>query len=136
MRKPTQALFEKVALPLEDKIRFIEPDETIVPGLTALDAFGHSAGHLAFHFESDKQRLMMLNDTVAHYVASFARPDWNFSMDDDPAAAAVTRRRVLDRVATENMPVIGYHLPFPALGYVERTETAFSFRPATYQFNV
>ena len=136
IRKPTQALFEKVALPLEDKIRFIEPDETIVSGLTAVNAFGHSAGHFAFQFESDNHRLMLLNDTVAHYVASFARPDWEFSMDDDPAAAAVTRRRLLDRVATENTPVIGYHLPFPALGYVERTETAFSFRPATYQFNV
>jgi len=136
MRKPTHALFEKVALPLIDSIRFIEPDDTIAKGLTAVNAFGHSAGHLAFHFESDGKRLMMLNDTVAHYVASFARPDWEFSMDDDPTMAAVTRRRILDMVATDNIPVIGFHLPFPAVGLVEKSKDAFEFRPATYQFNI
>jgi len=136
MRKPTQALFQKVALPLADNIRFIEPDETVVPGLTAVNAFGHSAGHLAFHFESDNKRLLLINDTVAHYVASFAHPDWAFSMDDDPVLAATTRRRILDMAATDTVPVIGFHLPFPSVGFVETTKTAFEFRPATYQFNV
>lgn len=136
MRQPTLALFQKVVVPLEDRIRFVEPDETIVPGLTTVNAFGHSAGHMAFHFEQQNRRLLMLNDTVAHYVASFARPDWAFSMDDDPDAAAITRRRILESVATENIPVIGFHIPFPSIGYVEKTSSAFSFRPATYQFNV
>lgn len=136
MRKHTQTLFEKVALPLIDKIRFIEPDEVIVPGLTAVNAYGHSAGHMAFHFESDGQQLIMLNDTVAHCIASFAHPDWHFSMDDDPDMAAITRRRVLEMAAAGNIPVIGFHLPFPAIGFVEKTTGAFEFRPAGYQFNV
>jgi len=136
MRKPTKALFEKVALPLIDSIRFIEPNDTIAPGITAVKAFGHSAGHMAFHIERDGLQLMMLNDAVAHYVASFSRPEWEFSMDDDPTLAAVTRRRLLDRVATDNIPIIGFHLPFPAIGFVEATKGAFEFRPATYQFNL
>jgi len=136
MRKPTLELFRKVALPLEDRIRFVEPDDSIVPGLTAINAFGHSAGHLAFYFESANQQLMMLNDTVAHYVASFARPDWEFSMDDDPATAAISRQRILDRVCADNIPVVGFHLPFPAIGHVEKSGKTFAFRPATYQFNV
>ena len=69
MRKPTLALFNKVVLPLKDRMRFIDPDETIVPGLTTINAFGHSAGHLAFHLESAGKQLLLLNDTVAHYVA-------------------------------------------------------------------
>lgn len=135
-RKPTHTLFQKVALPMADRIRYIEPDDTIVPGVTALDAFGHSAGHLTFHIESEGQQLLMLNDTVAHYVASFAQPDWAFSMDDDPQAAAVSRRRVLKLVAAENIPVIGFHLPFPSIGFVESAASGFVFRPAGYQFNV
>ena len=136
MRQPTLGLFQKVALPLEKNIRFIEPDETIVPGLTAVEAYGHSAGHLAFHFESQDQQLMMLNDTVAHFVASFAHPEWAFSMDDDPDAAAITRKRLLDRVASDNVPVIGFHIPFPSIGHVTANKTGFDFHPATYQFNV
>ncbi len=136
MRKPTLALFQKVALPLENNIRFIEPDETIVPGLTAVEAYGHSAGHLAFHFESQGRQLMLLNDTVAHYVASFVQPDWAFSMDDDPDAAAITRKRILTIVATHHTPVIGFHIPFPSIGYVSQYKSGFKFHPASYQFNV
>lgn len=135
-RKPNLALFQKVALPLEDRIRFIEPNDTIVPGITAIEAFGHSAGHLVFHIESAGQQLMMLNDTVAHYVASFAQPDWAFSMDDDPDMAAITRRRILTQVSQDKIPVIGFHIPFPSIGYVEAEASAFIFRPASYQFNV
>lgn len=135
-RKPTLALFQKVALPLADRIRFIGPGDSIVSGVTAVEAYGHSAGHLAFHIESGGQELMMLNDTVAHYVASFAQPDWAFSMDDDAEAAAVSRRRILTEVSQQKIPVIGFHLPFPSIGFVEASSTAFNFRPATYQFNV
>lgn len=136
MRQHTLSLFQKVALPLEDRIRFIEPEDAIVPGITAVDAYGHSAGHLAFHIESEGNQLMMLNDTVAHYVASFAHPDWAFSMDDDPDAAAVSRRRILNRVASDNIPVIGFHIPFPSIGYVAGKDKGFEFCPATYQLNV
>ena len=136
MRQPTLALFNKVALPLKDRMRFIEPDEIILPGLTALNAFGHSAGHLVFHIESAENRMMMLNDTVAHYVASFARPDWHFSMDDDAEAAAISRKRILDQVATDQIPVTGFHLPFPSLGYVDTSGKGYRFHPATYQFNL
>ena len=135
-RKPTLALFEKVALPLAERMRFIEPGENIVQGITAIEAFGHSAGHLAFHIESAGQQLMMLNDTVAHYVASFAQPDWAFSMDDDSGAAAISRRRILTQVSQDRIPVIGFHIPFPSIGYVEANAAAFNFRPASYQFNV
>lgn len=136
MRQPTLGLFQKVALPLEDKIRFIDPKDSVIPGLTAIEAYGHSAGHLAFHFESEGQQLMMLNDTVAHFVASFAHPEWAFSMDDNPDAAAVSRRRTLNTVASDNIPVIGFHIPFPSIGYVTTKNKAFEFQPAAYQFNV
>jgi len=136
MRKPTLGLFQKVALPLADRMRFIEPGDAIVSGLTAVQAFGHSAGHLAFHFEESGQQLLMLNDTVAHCVASFARPDWHFSMDDNPDAAANTRQQLLDMAATDSIPVVGFHMPFPAIGHVEKSGSGFAYKPALYEFNV
>jgi len=136
MRQPTLALFKKVVVPLADRMRFVEPDDDIVSGLTAINAFGHSAGHLAFHFEQGNQRLVMLNDTVAHCAASFARPDWHFSMDEDPETAARTRERLLNMVAAEKLPIIGFHMPFPAVGHVEKSGKGYAYRPALYQFNV
>ncbi|OED37549.1 hypothetical protein AB833_23215 [Chromatiales bacterium (ex Bugula neritina AB1)] len=136
MRKPTKALFDKVVVPLHDRLRLLQPGDNLVPELTAVEAFGHSAGHFCFHLESEGQRLMLLNDTVPHYVTSFAHPQWHFSMDDNPDAAAVTRQRILDLVVAEDIPVTGFHIPFPSLGFVEKKENGFEFRAATYQFNI
>lgn len=140
LRQPTLALFSKVFLPLEKHLRLIEPGDEITPGLTAIDAFGHSAGHFVFRLSSggeDTSDLLMLNDTVPHYVTSFANPDWHFFMDDDPDKAAISRRRILNLAVDEGAPVIGFHIPFPALGYVvRRGAEGFEFRPATYQFNM
>ena len=136
IRQPTLALFNKVALPLAQMARFIEPGEIIAQGLSAIDTFGHSAGHMAFHFESASRQLLFLNDATPHYVASFANPQWHFFMDDDPVAASLSRRRILDMAASRQIPVIGYHLPFPSLGYVDNHNGGFKFQPATYQLNL
>ncbi len=136
LRQPTLAVFNKVALPLAEIARFVEPDEIIAEGLTAIDAFGHSAGHMAFHFESASQQLLFLNDATPHYVASFANPDWHFFMDDDQETASLSRRRILNMAADTQIPVIGFHLPFPSLGFVDRHNSGFKFQPATYQFNL
>ena len=117
-------------------MRFIEPGDEIVPGLIAVDAFGHSAGHLVFRLRSGEKELLLLNDTTPHYVASFAHPEWHFIMDDAADAAAITRKRILEMAASEELPVVGFHLPFPALGHVERRGEGYEFRPATYQFNL
>jgi glyoxylase-like metal-dependent hydrolase (beta-lactamase superfamily II) len=136
MRQPTLKLFNEVALPLAEKARFIEPGELIIPGLTAINSFGHSAGHMAFHFENASRQLLFLNDTTPHYAASFINPEWHFFMDDDPAAASDSRRRTLELAASAQMPVVGFHLPFPSLGFVDRYKDGFKFIPATYQFNL
>ena len=136
MRQPTLALFRKVLLPLENEMRMIEPGEEITPGLMALDGAGHSAGHLVFRLTSGERDLLIINDATPHYVASFAHPEWHFSMDDNPRIAAATRRRILELAVAEDLPVIGFHLPFPSIGYVDRKQDGFEFRPATYQFNL
>ena len=48
-------------------------------------------------------------------------------------AAAASRRRVLDMVATDRIPMIGYHMPFPAIGYVETNGDGFRWVPESYQ---
>ena len=136
MRQPTLGLFGKVVLPLEADLRMIEPGDQIAPGLTAVNAFGHSAGHLVFRLSSAGKEMLLLNDTTPHYVTSFAHPEWHFSMDDDPQSAAKTRRRILDMAADENLPVIGFHIPFPSIGFVDRKGDGFEFVPATYQFQL
>ena len=49
---------------------------------------------------------------------------------------AATRKKVFDMIATDKVPFIGYHMPFPAVGFVEKQETGYRFVPVTYQFDV
>ena len=123
-------------MPLADRCRFVEPDASIVDGLTALNAFGHSAGHMAFHLESEGQELMMLSDTIAHYAVSLANLEWQFSMDDDPEMAVITRKKLVDQAASCKAPIIAFHMPFPSVGYIEKTHANFSWVPSTYQMNI
>jgi len=123
-------------VPLREKVTFLEGNQDVVSGVTAMEAFGHTPGHLVFHVESDGARLMLTADTANHYAASLQRPDWHVSFDMDKEMGAATRRRVFDMVAAERIPFIGYHMPFPSVGHVEKTDQGFRYVPATYQFHL
>ena len=91
---------------------------------------------LAWHIESDGQRLLLWADTVNHYVASLQRPEWHVGVDDDKDQAAATRRRLLDMVRAEGLWAIGYHMPFPAVGWVEKTGEGYYWVPLSYQLTL
>ena len=135
-RGATRKMFREVVVPLADRCRFIEPDASIVGGLTALNASGHSAGHLAFHVESEGKELMILSDTIAHYAISLANLEWQFSMDDNPEMAVQSRKRLVEQAASSKAPIIGFHMPFPSVGYIEKSNNSYEWRPATYQLNL
>jgi glyoxylase-like metal-dependent hydrolase (beta-lactamase superfamily II) len=126
--------FEAKVRPLADAMTFLEPDQDVVGGITSVAAFGHTPGHMGYHVESDGARLMLFADLANHPVWSLARPDWEVRFDADKAVAAESRRRVLGMIATERIPAIGYHMPFPALGFVETHGDGFRWVPEQGQF--
>jgi glyoxylase-like metal-dependent hydrolase (beta-lactamase superfamily II) len=130
-----KAVQDKV-VPLADNMTFLEDGGEVVPGITAMAAFGHTPGHLIYHIESGDKRLMLTADTANHFVASLQRPDWHVQFDMDKDAAVGTRRRVFDMIAADRIPFIGYHMPFPGVGFIEPNDQGYRFVPASYQFDV
>jgi glyoxylase-like metal-dependent hydrolase (beta-lactamase superfamily II) len=135
-RPPTVAMFQKICEPLADQARFVMPGDDIVTGVTAVDAFGHSAGHMAYHIHDGGNELMIMSDTVAHFAVSIAHPEYKFGMDDDPDKAIVSRKRLLAQVADAKMPAIGFHMPFPSVGYIDTHGDGYAWVPHAYQFNL
>lgn len=125
--------FDKNVKPLNEKIAFVDDGGTVAPGITGMNAFGHSPGHMAYHVESDGQRLMITADTANHYVWSLQKPDWEVRFDADKAAAAAVRKQVFGMIAADRIPFIGYHMPFPGVGFVEPRDDGFRYVPASYQ---
>jgi glyoxylase-like metal-dependent hydrolase (beta-lactamase superfamily II) len=120
--------------PLAEKAEFVEDGASVVSGVTAIEAFGHTPGHMAYMLESEGQQLVLTGDLANHYVWSFARPDWEVKFDMDKAAAGASRRKVLGMLSADRVPMIGYHMPFPAAGFVEQRGDGIRFVPVSYQF--
>ncbi|WP_439103602.1 MBL fold metallo-hydrolase [Celeribacter marinus] len=121
--------FEGKIRPLQDRFDLLDDGGEVVSGITALFAPGHTPGHMAYHLESEGQRLVLGADFANHHIYSLAHPDWEMLFDADKAQAAATRRSMLDMMATDQVPLIGYHMPFPAHGMVEKSGDGFTFVP-------
>lgn len=119
--------------PLASQMTFLEDGGSPASGITAMAAFGHTPGHMTYMVESAGQQLLLAADFANHYVWSLAYPDWEVRFDGDKAAAAATRKRVLGMLASDKIPFIGYHMPFPAVGYVEAVGSGFRYVPESYQ---
>ncbi|KEQ10856.1 hypothetical protein GV68_00855 [Pseudorhizobium pelagicum] len=130
-----KSVLEKVK-PLADKMTFIGDGAEVVSGITGMAAFGHTPGHMIFNVESDGRRLILAADTANHYVLSLQRPEWEVRFDMDKAAAAATRKKVFDMIATDRVAFLGYHMPFPSVGYAEKLDTGYRFVPKSYQFEI
>lgn len=129
-------LFASDMVPLAPRTRFIEADAEVVTGIHAIAAFGHTPGHLAFRIESGGRSLLWWGDCAHHQVASLAHPEWHVLFDRDKAQGAATRGRIFEMAAAERCAVIGYHMPFPSLGFVERAGAAYRWLPHSYQLNL
>lgn len=129
-------LFRTNVAPFADRTTFVGAGGEVVPGVRAVEAFGHTPGHLAFHVESGGRQLLVWGDCAHHEVASLARPGWHAFFDMDKEEGAATRRRVYDMAASDRLAVAGYHMPFPSIGFVERRRPGYRWIPATYQFNL
>jgi glyoxylase-like metal-dependent hydrolase (beta-lactamase superfamily II) len=126
-------LFDANVRPFNDTMAFLDDGGTVLPGITAVSAFGHTPGHMAFMIESDGKGLMLTADTANHYVWSLAHPDWDVKFDADKPQAATARHKILGMIAADRLPFIGYHMPFPALGFIETAGDGFRYVPASYQ---
>ncbi|MBE1438183.1 glyoxylase-like metal-dependent hydrolase (beta-lactamase superfamily II) [Agrobacterium vitis] len=123
--------------PLAEKITFLgDKGGDVVSGITGEAAFGHSPGHMIYRVESEGKQLVLTADTANHFVLSLQRPDWEVKFDMDKKAAAATRKRVFDMMATDRVAFLGYHMPFPSVGYVEKQDAGYRFVPKSYQFDI
>lgn len=121
---------------IADRFTFLKPGDDVVTGIRAVEAYGHTPGHLNFLIESEGKAIYFWGDCAHHQVASLAQPGWHCVFDIDKEQGAATRKRVYDMLATERLPVIGYHMPFPSVGYVERQGSAYRWLPHSYQLNL
>lgn len=116
---------------IADRLEIRRPGEEIAPGVALIDTRGHTPGHVSVLLQQGGDKLIIGGDALSHHVVSFAAPGWRWGPDMDHETAAASRRRLLDQLVAAKSELVGYHLPWPGRGRVERAGTAYRFVPGT-----
>lgn len=112
---------------LEEQITTFGEDEEILPGIGAIASFGHTPGHMSFEVRHGSDACLIVGDAIGNHHLAFAQPLWASGSDQDTEAGARTRLALLEKLANEQMPMVGFHLPDGGVGRVERDGDAFRF---------
>ena len=111
---------------IKSKVKMYKAGDDIVTGLRAIATPGHTQGHMSLELVGSES-LIVGGDVLTHPLISFAHPEWRPTADHVPDVAAETRKRLLDRMATDRSKLIGFHLPYPGVGIVEKKDGAYRF---------
>ena len=111
--------------PIADRIQLWEGTAPVLPGLSAVDAAGHSPGTVLLMIESADERGALLGD-IAHAIPELLH-GWSFRSHGDPETAVRSMIRVRDFLAAEAVPCSGSHFPGLQWGYVRHTEEGYQW---------
>jgi glyoxylase-like metal-dependent hydrolase (beta-lactamase superfamily II) len=118
---------------LGNKVTKYQDKKELVPGITAMFTPGHTHGHHSHIVSSGNNTLIVQADVTAGAATLFMRnPDWQFVFDSDKPTAVATRKKLYEMASADKMMVQGFHLPFPAVGYIEKSGNGYRYVPATW----
>jgi glyoxylase-like metal-dependent hydrolase (beta-lactamase superfamily II) len=115
------------------KVQRFDAGKEVETGIVSIAAPGHTPGHTAYAINSGDKSMLYLADTTNNPWLFVRNPQWQAAFDMDGALAAETRKKMLDRAASDKMRAHGYHWPFPASGYITKTAKGYDLMPAMWQ---
>jgi glyoxylase-like metal-dependent hydrolase (beta-lactamase superfamily II) len=122
----------RVYMGIAERVTMYDWGQEVGPGITAIDAAGHSPGHTAFAVASGSERVLIQSDITIIPDLFLRHPDWHIAFDIDPIKAVETRHKFHDMAVAEKSLVIGFHFPFPAVGHVEKSGPGYRLVPIAW----
>lgn len=110
-----------------DQFNIFAAESEILPGVFALHTPGHTPGHISLRISDGDEQALATLDVANHALLTLANPDWHFVFDAAPDVAVETRKQVFGMAADDKIKVLGYHFPFPGVGYITRDGEAFRY---------
>jgi glyoxylase-like metal-dependent hydrolase (beta-lactamase superfamily II) len=132
LKKPAIYAAKRYLPPIRQRMQVVRPDADVAPGISLISAPGHSPSHTAIRFSSGNAELIHMADTAHRSDSGLQHPEWSIIFDSYPEQAIATRKRILSQVAADRTMVLGYHFPFPGLGYVEAAGSAYRWNPVPW----
>jgi glyoxylase-like metal-dependent hydrolase (beta-lactamase superfamily II) len=114
------------------KFKPFNGDADLVPGVKAVAAHGHTAGHTVYVVESQGQKLVLWGDLMHVAAVQFPDPSVTIQFDTDSVAAAAARKKLFADAAERGYWVGGAHLSFPGTGHLRAGGSGYDFVPVNY----
>lgn len=112
------ALARQVMAAYKGRVELFEQGKAVLPGITPIDAGGHTAGHTGYDVTSGDKGLTIVGDLLHVASTQLRHPDCSPVFDADPARAAAARERILARLSSGDRLIAGMH--FSQIGKVRR----------------
>lgn len=109
---------------IADQLQFFADGAEPVPGIFARMSPGHTPGHMSFIIGS---KALVTGDAISNNFVAFERPGFATPSDQDPEMAAATRVALLDQITTDDLSLIGFHLPGGGIGTVTRQGDSYTY---------
>jgi glyoxylase-like metal-dependent hydrolase (beta-lactamase superfamily II) len=119
----------------QPKWELVDSDAVIAEGVRLVPTPGHTPGHVSVDVRSGDARLFILSDLAHHALFAFRKPEWHVQFDTVPEEAAAMRRRMYGILAGERVQLVGFHMPFPGIGYVRTEGDGFEWVPAPWEWS-
>lgn len=133
-RRAFIANIKRSVAPVAKSAVLYRPGSDLLPGITTIAAGGHTPGMSAILVHSGAQALLITSDAAYSPLLNIDNA-WRPGPDLDPDAAVQSRRRLFDRAATDRIPVLGFHFPFPGIGHIRTTDGGHRWVAANWRFD-
>ncbi|SEG71287.1 MBL fold metallo-hydrolase [Bosea lathyri] len=136
LNSPLKAFVEHARanlLPVRERIVFFKDQQEFLPGVQALAAPGHTAGHHIFQVASAGKSFAFLGDLTHHAILLTENPRLEFAYDSDPKQAVQSRLKLLGMLSESKTPVMSYHFAWPGFGNLAKAGDGFRYYPAPMQ---
>ena len=114
-----EAFVRRLASVVGDRCTRFDAEAEVFPGVRAVPALGHRAGHTAYLLESEGTRLLHVGDAAFDpvFLEFFSVPN---AHDTEPERARDARRALVERAIDDGALVVGSHFRLPGVGRLER----------------
>ncbi|MEH0845759.1 MBL fold metallo-hydrolase [Micromonospora sp. CPCC 205711] len=95
------------------RLRVVDGDTPLTPGVRVLSTPGHTPGHQSVLLEADDERLLLTGDLLVHAV-QLVDPELAYAHEEDPPTARASRTALLRTLAAQGPTVLATpHLGTP-----------------------
>lgn len=118
----------KNIVPNKDRLVMVKDGQEILPGIQAISSPGHTVGHMSYMITSGGKSLCLTGD-IAHHSILLRRPKMGIGFDTDSEAASNSRIKMCEMLASQKIPALIFHLPWPGIGHIAKEGEGYRFVP-------